>query len=230
MTRDQLKPIAAQNKVEGLPAKPVVTNQFIGRRSGNLLLHDDYTLVEVGGGGDCFYASMLDQIFCNGGEQKNYLRAAMAQYLLHNKINFPQEFMVLDDERPMSVEDYASRISLTGEYAGNVEIAIMARLTQHDIVVHSTDQGVTRTIRVDDSGRSQQRFPTYNIAHHFEEQHYQSVHSPAWTTCQSRLQIITQPSVKRTICLKVLASQPPVGLQRTVSAEVASADKKASIN
>ena len=71
-----LKPIAAQNKVEGLLAKTV----------------DDYNLVEVGDGGDCFYASMLDQIFCDGGEQKTYLRAATAQYLLHNKITFPQEF------------------------------------------------------------------------------------------------------------------------------------------
>ena len=45
-----LKPIETQNKVEGLLAKNV----------------DDYNLVEVGGGGDCFYASMSDQIFCDG--------------------------------------------------------------------------------------------------------------------------------------------------------------------
>ena len=83
VNRDLLTPIAAQNKVEGLLAKTVVTNQVIGR-SGNLLLHD-YNLVEVRGGEDCFYASMLGQIFCDGGEQQNYLRAATAQYLLHNK-------------------------------------------------------------------------------------------------------------------------------------------------
>ena len=97
--------------------------------------------------------------------------------------------MALDGEEPVSVEDYASRVALTGKYAGNVEIAIMARLTQHNIFVHSTDQGWTRTIRVDDSGHSKQRFPTYYIAHHADNQHYQSVHSPAWTICQSRLQI-----------------------------------------
>ena len=68
-----LKPIAAQNTVEGLLEKTV----------------GDYNLVEVGGGGDCFYASMFDQIFCDGGEQKNYLRAATAQYLLHNKNHLP---------------------------------------------------------------------------------------------------------------------------------------------
>ena len=90
-----LKPVETQNKMECLLAKTV----------------DDYNLVEVGGGGDCFYASMLDQIFCDGVKQKNYLRAATAQYLLHNKITFLQEFMVLDGEEPVSVEDYASRVA-----------------------------------------------------------------------------------------------------------------------
>ncbi len=90
---------------------------------------NDNKLVEVGGGGDCFYASMSDQIFCDGGEQKNHLRAATAQYLLQNKATVQKEFMVLDDEEPMSVEVYASRVALTGGYAGNFEIAIMARLT-----------------------------------------------------------------------------------------------------
>jgi hypothetical protein len=97
--------------------------------------------------------------------------------------------MVLDGKGPVAVEHYASRIATTGEYAGNVEIAIMARLTQHDIVVHSTDQGCKRTIRVDDSGRSKQRYPSYYIAHYVEAQHFQSIHSPAWSACQYRLQI-----------------------------------------
>ena len=89
VNQDILKPIETKNKVEGLLEKTV----------------DDYNLVEVEGGGDCFYALMWDKIFCDGGEQKNYLRAATAQYLLHNKITFPQEFMVLDGEEPVSVEE-----------------------------------------------------------------------------------------------------------------------------
>jgi hypothetical protein len=171
--RDTSKLIATQHKVEGLLRDTV----------------EDYSLVEVGGGGDCFYATMSDQIFCDGGEQKTYLRTATAQYLLHNKLSFPQEFMVLDCEGPVAVEDYASRVATTGKYAGHVEIAIMAKLTQHDIVVHSTDHGCTRTVRVDNSGRSKQHFPTYSIAHLVADQHFQSVRSPAWTACQARLQI-----------------------------------------
>jgi hypothetical protein len=104
VNRDTLKPIVSQNKVDGL-----LKNTF-----------DDYTLVEVGVGGDCFYALMSDKIFCDGGEQKTYLRAATAQYLLHNKVSFPQEFMVLDGEGPVAVEEYASRVATTGEYARNV--------------------------------------------------------------------------------------------------------------
>ena len=137
----------------GKLASTIVANQPRGR-PGELLPHG-HNLVEVGGGGNCFYATMLDQIICDGGEQKSLLRAAKAQYLLHNRSNFQQDCMVIDDEKPVSVEDYTSRVSTTGEYAGNVQIAIMARLTIHDIVIYSMDQGVTRTISVDDSSLSQ---------------------------------------------------------------------------
>jgi hypothetical protein len=78
----------------------------------------------------------------------------------------------------------------SGEYAGNVEIVVMAKLTQHNIIVYSPVKGSTRTIKVDnsDSGRTNQRYPSYNITH-VERQHYQGVHSPAWITRQSCLHI-----------------------------------------
>ena len=62
----------------------------------------------------------------------------------------------------------------------------MAKLTQHNIIVNSPVKGSTRTIKVDDSGRTNQRYPSYNIAH-VEGRHYQRVHSPVCITRQSCL-------------------------------------------
>ena len=147
----------------------------------------DRQAVEVGGGGDCLFYAVADQAVCD----RTYapaLRAATAKYLLENKNYFDQCQMIVGDElEAVTVEEYAARVSITGEYAGEVEMTVLSTIMNRRITVYDRhrDPRKTRVIGTNNGSLKE----NYEVEYDNITQHYRSIHGPQWKERNDRLRI-----------------------------------------
>uniref|UniRef100_A0A7S4REW0 OTU domain-containing protein n=1 Tax=Ditylum brightwellii TaxID=49249 RepID=A0A7S4REW0_9STRA len=129
------------------------------------------TIHDMAADGNCLFRSLSDQLYQDWGNRHDEVRRDVCSFLEENEDDFAV-FLLLDEDENEDVADfkhYVARMREEGEWGGNVELAVAARLYQRNILVFS----VTGAFSLE-SGHERTSGPDLLISFH-EDAHYNSV-------------------------------------------------------
>ena len=98
------------------------------------------SVIEMAADGNCLFRSISDQLFHDYGQDHERVRADISDFLEAHEEEF-SVFLVLDeteeDEDAANFQDYIEKMRQPGEWGGNVELVVAARLYRRNITVFS---------------------------------------------------------------------------------------------
>jgi len=99
------------------------------------------SVIEMAADGNCLFRSLSDQLYHDYGNTHEEVRTDICDFLAGHEEEF-SVFLVLDeeedDEDAADFSDYVDKMRQSGEWGGNVELVVAARLYRRNITVFST--------------------------------------------------------------------------------------------
>jgi len=105
-----------------------LTCRFTSRRA---LLDGKKAIVKMADDGNCLFRAISDQLYYDYGNRHDEVRSEVCDYLEAREAEF-KDFLVLDetedDEDAADFASYVRAMRLDGEWGGNLELVVAARL------------------------------------------------------------------------------------------------------